>query len=111
MNTPITSVVCSIPVINLFSAYVNHQTDYEILFGFFQPYQLNTDFALCICIVCGIDTTHVVVKAGRLGRQFHADWGTETPEGLSSFIQEGNIHHITVLKHKQRRLFSYAMAQ
>lgn len=95
---PVKSVICSIPVIYLFGAYIKHQIDYKILLGFFQPYELNTDFTLWICIVCGIDVTHVVIEARCLGRQFHVDWGTETPEGLPSFIQEGKIHHVAVLQ-------------
>lgn len=40
------SVICSIPVIYLFGAYIKHQIDYKILLGFFQPYELNTDFTI-----------------------------------------------------------------
>lgn len=43
---PIKSVIGSIPIIHLFRAYIKHQINYKILLGFFQPYQLNTDFTL-----------------------------------------------------------------
>lgn len=98
------SVLCSIPIINLFSAYVKNETDYEILFGFFQPHQLSTDFTFWICIDCGIDMTHIIIKVGHFGGEFHANWGTETPEGFLSFIQDSNIHHVTVLQRKAEEI-------
>lgn len=48
--------------------------------------------------------THIIIKVGHLGREFHANWGTETPEGFMSFIQDGNIHHITVLQTKAEEI-------